>query len=71
MVSGGKRPLNEYFKLMLNAKKKKLKSFVYTPKSGPDKGKKKLYERVEKHVKSKKNPKGMDVILYKFKKYIK
>lgn len=71
MVSGGKRPLNPFFKLMLNAKAKKLKSFVYTPKTGLDKGKKKLYARIEKHIKSKKNPKGMNVILYKFKEYVK
>ena len=38
-----KRALNEYFKLMLNAKAKNLESFKYTPTTGVDKGKCKLY----------------------------
>ena len=55
-----KRPLNEYFKKMLDAKKKGLSEFSYTTKEG----KTKTY--VRKETKSPKS--GASLIVYKEKK---
>lgn len=55
-----KRPLNEFFKKMTNAKKKGLKDFKYTDKNG----KTKIYDRKEKV--SKKS--GAVLVYYKQRK---
>lgn len=59
-TTGKKRPLNEYFKLMLNAKKKGLKQFSYKTKDG------KVKTYVRKVSKSPKS--GAELVVYKEKK---
>ena len=62
-----KRALNEYFKLMLNAKAKNLESFKYTPKTGVDKGKCKLY--IKKMIDFGKGKGKTKTAVYKYDKY--
>ena len=60
-TTGKKKPLNEFFKLMLDAKKKGLKEFSYKSKTT---GKMKTYVRkVSKSPKS-----GVELVVYKEKK---
>ena len=63
-----KKKLNEYFRLMLDAKKKNLESFIYKPKSGKHAGKTCKY--VRKIVDFGKGKKKTKTPVYKFSKYV-
>jgi len=60
-----KKKLNPYFIKLMDAKKKDKPSFEYTPLSGVDKGKCKLY--VKKIIEF--GPAKTKTVVYKFNKY--